>query len=148
MLELQRLFNGAYRTVRIPTDWQKGMICPIFKNGDKTICGNYRGITLLSQAAKLNSRMLQRRLRRCVEDVLGEWQHGFSQGRNTLDLIVTIKMMLEKTWELGLQKFILCTDFEKAFDRVQRRDLWSVLANDGYKVSPKLRRVIRNTPNV
>ena len=79
-----------------------------------------------------------------MEDVLGKWQHGFRPGRSTLELIFTMKMILEKTWEWGLQKFILFIDFEKAFDRVQRNDLWSVLANNRYKIPLKLRRVIRN----
>ena len=145
LLELQHLFNEAYWTERIPADWQKGIVCPIFKKDDKTMCGIYRGITLLSHAAKLYLWVLEGRLHQCMEDVLGEWQHGFRPRRSMLDLIFTMKMILEKTWEWGLQKFILFIDFEKAFDRVERSDLWSVLANDRYKIPPKLRRVIRNT---
>ena len=86
----------------------------------------------------------------CVADTMrggcpGRVAARFQPGRSTLDLIFTMKMIMEKSWEWGLQKFILFIDFEKAFDRMQRSDLWSVLANHRYKIPPKLRRVIRNT---
>ena len=69
---LQVLFNEAYTTEKIPEEWQKGVICPIHKKGDNTICGNYRGITLLPHAAKVYSRILEKRVRVCVEETLGD----------------------------------------------------------------------------
>ena len=93
---LRRICNEFYRIGSIPEDWQRGVICPIFKKGDNTVCSNYRGIALVSQAAKVFSRIFERRVRACVEDVLGEWQHGFRPGRGTIDLVFTMKIILEK----------------------------------------------------
>ena len=33
---------------QVPVDWARGVIVPIFKDGDRSIPENYRGITLLS----------------------------------------------------------------------------------------------------
>ena len=141
--ELLELFNIAYNTETIPNDWQKGSICPIWKRGDKTDCGNYRGITLLSHAGKLYGRIIENRLRTHVESIIGEWQHGFRAGKSTIDLIFTIKMILEKSWEWGKEKFALFIDMEKAFDRVNRQFLWETMSDKYYSIPPKLVRIIK-----
>ena len=58
-----------------------------------------------------------------MENVLCESQHGFRPGKSTNDLIFTFKIMLEKSWEWGINKLALFTDMEKAFDRVKREGL-------------------------
>ncbi|XP_051916968.1 uncharacterized protein LOC127597715 [Hippocampus zosterae] len=45
---LTRLCNIAWSTGRVPLDWQTGVVVPLFKKGDRRVCSNYRGITLLS----------------------------------------------------------------------------------------------------
>jgi hypothetical protein len=51
-----------------PGEWNKSIICPIYKKGDKTDCKNYRGIALMPHAAKVYERILEKRLREIVKD--------------------------------------------------------------------------------
>ena len=142
--KLLKIFNAAYKAKMVPSDWQKGVISAILKKGDKTVCNNHRGITLLSHAGKIYNRILGRRLRDCVEDILDDSQFGFRPGRSTTEAVFTVKMMLEKCWEWGVDKYALFIDLEKAFDRVNRSLLWRILQEDHYNVPAKLVRVIRS----
>ena len=40
--QLLVIHNIAYETECVPSDWQKRVICPLLKKGDKTSCDNYR----------------------------------------------------------------------------------------------------------
>jgi hypothetical protein len=63
------LMNLAWRTGTVPDDWNKSIICPIYKNkGDPLDCKNYRGISLMSHAGKIYERILEIWLRRQVEE--------------------------------------------------------------------------------
>ncbi|XP_025766010.1 uncharacterized protein LOC112847802 [Oreochromis niloticus] len=46
------LYNVAWRSGAVPLDWQTGVVLPIFKKGDRRVCSNYRGITVLSLLGK------------------------------------------------------------------------------------------------
>ena len=144
LLAFMKLITTAYKEEVIPEDWQRGVICPIKKMGDGTICGNYRGITLLSHTGKIYSRIIERGIRTCVEGVLKECQHGYRPGRSTVDLLFTMKMMMEKSWKWNVEKFVLFIDLEKAFDRVKRQSLWEIIADRHYSIPPKLRRVTQS----
>ena len=37
----------------VPADWHKAVVVPMFKKGDKSVCDNWRGISLLSVAGKV-----------------------------------------------------------------------------------------------
>ena len=76
---LLQMFNIAYRSESVPLDWHRRVICPLYKKGDKTSCDNYRGITLLSHVGKLYNRIIERRLRSDMEEVILEFQHGFDR---------------------------------------------------------------------
>ena len=138
------LLREAYSAEQIPSDWQKGIICPIYKKGDKTLCDNHRGVTLISHVGKIYNRIIERRVRSCVEHVLQECQYGFRPGRSTTDLLFTIKMLLEKSWEWNIKKFALFIDLEKAFDRINRDLLWNILSEEHYNIPSKLIRVVKN----
>lgn len=141
---LRRVMNTAWNTGQVPEDWSKAIICPIYKKGEKTDCGNYRGISLLSHAGKIYERVLERRLRVIVEEKIGEWQHGFRPGRGTIDLVFALKMLLEKSWEWGISKSMAFIDLEKAFDRIPRERLWEKLQHEEYGIPPKLMRAIKS----
>ena len=90
-------------------------------------------------------RILERRLRGCVEYKLGEWQNGFRPGRGTNDMIFTLKMIFEKSWEFNKDKYIAFLDLEKAFDRVPREKIWEAMNDEYYEIPEKLKRAIYKT---
>ena len=141
---LTRLFNIAWDAGEIPQDWSKAVIHPVFKKGDRTNCSNYRGIALLSHVGKIYERILEKKLRNIVEDVLHEAQHGFRPGRGTTDLVFALKMILEKSWEWDIKKYVALLDLEKAFDRVPRQMLWRAMRRAEYQIPPKLERAIKS----
>ncbi len=92
---LTRLFNGILEGERMPDEWRKSVLVPIFKNkGDVQSCSNYRGIKLLSYAMKIWERVVEKRLRRVVR--ISDEQFGFMPGRSTTDAIFALRMMMEK----------------------------------------------------
>ena len=104
----------------IPEEWSDATICPVFKSGDRQQCERYRGISLLCHTMKMYERILEKRLRKAVEEKLNDCQHGFRPNRSTTDLIFTLRQIVEKSWEYNTPINILALDLEKAFDRVPR----------------------------
>ena len=50
---LVRLLNTYFDTGEVPADWRMAIV-PIYKGKrDKHVCGNYRGISLLSVVGKI-----------------------------------------------------------------------------------------------
>jgi len=62
--KLHELTCVIWREEKVPEDWETGIICPIFKKGDKRDCNNYRGIKLLDIVYKVFSNVLNERLKK------------------------------------------------------------------------------------
>ena len=142
LLWLTRLYNVAWGSGTVPMAWQTGVVVPIFKKGDRRVCSNYRGITLLSLPGKVYSRVLERRLRPIVEPQIQEEQCGFRPGRGTVDQLFTLAGLLAGAWEFAHPVYMCFVDLEKAYDRVPRGILWGVLRE--YGVPGPLVRAIRS----
>ncbi|XP_048857101.1 uncharacterized protein LOC125724452 [Brienomyrus brachyistius] len=139
---LTRICSIAWTSGAVPLDWQTGVVVPLFKKGDRRVCSNYRGITLLSLPGKVYSGVLERRVRRIVEPRIQEEQCGFRPGRGTVDQLYTLSRVLEGSWEFARPVYMCFVDLEKAFDRVPRGVLWGVLRE--YGVPGSLLRAVRS----
>ncbi|XP_048001394.1 uncharacterized protein LOC125238167 [Leguminivora glycinivorella] len=67
--QLYRLFNLCFSTGRVPKDWCKAVIVPLYKGkGSRLDCKNYRGISLLSIVGKLYAKVLIERVVRVTDE--------------------------------------------------------------------------------
>ena len=53
-----KLFTYFISSGNIPSDFKTALVFPLFEKGDKSICDNYRGISVLSPLAKIFERIL------------------------------------------------------------------------------------------
>ncbi|KAK3548354.1 hypothetical protein QTP70_010715 [Hemibagrus guttatus] len=92
---LTSLFNRVLESERMPEEWRRSVLVPIFKNkGDVQSCSNYRGIKLMSHTMKLWERVVEAWLRKVVE--ICEQQYGFMLRKSTTDAIFAQRILMEK----------------------------------------------------
>ena len=125
---LAYIINIVWIKKNIPDDWRRGIILPFWKNkGNKEVCSNHRGITLLSIAGKLFAMILLERIRPTFHNHCLSEQAGFTAGRSTTEHIFAIRQIIEKSKEFNKSTYIAFIDFKAAFDSVSRDSLWKIL---------------------
>ncbi|KAL5131607.1 putative RNA-directed DNA polymerase from transposon BS [Glycine soja] len=114
---LTKLFNEIMRSKRMPEEWRRSTLVPIYKNkGDIQNCANYRGIKLMSHTMKLWERVIERRLRK--ETQVTENQFGFMPGRSTMEAIYLLQRVMEQYRMDQQDLHLIFIDLEKAYDSV------------------------------
>ena len=139
-----KLFNSILCEGIYPDIWRDAYITPIFKKGDDLDTNNYRGITIMSNVAKLFNTILQCRLVKFFEDqkLIDHKQIAFKKEKRTSDHIFTIKTIIQKY--MGRKKKLYCcfVDFRQAFDRVKHYKLLYKLRKT--EMGSKMYTVIKN----
>src|SRR5690606_19305782 len=127
------LFNVVSDSQTIPQDWRNGLIVPLFKEGDREVANNYRGITLLSIVGKLFASILDKRLPKWCETIgiFEQEQAGFRPGRTTVHKIFTLAEVIKKRKKQRLATYCCFLDIRKAYDTVWREGLWRKLEATG-----------------
>ena len=128
---LMSLLNRVWRNESVPTNWGTGIIVSLYKAGDSTDPGNYRGITLISIIRKLFSTMVRLRLEKTVG--LHESQCAFREGRSCIDHIFTMAQMVNESGATKQPLYAFFLDIKKAYDVVWREGLFYKLKAKGVK---------------
>ncbi len=130
---VHRFIRDVWQSQRLPQQWKDANIVTVYKRkGDKAVCGNYRGISLLAVAGKVLARVMLARLLATITDVvLPESQCGFRRDRSTTDMIFVARLLQEKCREQHRNLYMAFVDLTKAFDTVNRDILWRILAKCG-----------------
>ena len=140
--KLHKLVMQVWDIADVPQGWKNALIIKLYKKGDTLNCGNYRGISLLAVAGKILSNILLVRMENLLSDILPESQCGFRRERSTVDMIFSLNQIQEKCKEQNLDIYMVFIDLTKAYDTVNRRMLWKILAKLG--IPGKVVKIIQN----
>ena len=117
-------------TVFFYEQWFHTLISQIYKSGDKSRPENYRKVNLQSVISKIFTSILSQRLKNWCKrnNVIGEEHAGFRSKHSTIDNIFCLQTIVQKYLRhKGGRLYATFVDFEKAFDRINRKMLWNKL---------------------
>ena len=129
--QIHKLCNKAWHEGTIPEEWSKSILVPIPKKGDLSHCCNYRTISLINHTGKVFLTVLLNRLKTQLDPYLSEEQAEFKKDRNTIQQILTLRLLAEKAKRQGKKIFNCFIDFQKAFDTIKHKIIWATLKSYG-----------------
>ena len=123
------IFNLVLATGIFPDELKMAKVTPIYKEGDKSNCGNYRPISVLPVVAKILEKLICDQLREFLNEnnIISKQQSGFRKLHSTeTSLLQTTDKWLMNI-DKGLINGVLLLDLKKAFDTVDHQILLSKL---------------------
>lgn len=139
--QLLYICNLVYENGHAPTQWTSSYIIPLPKKGNLHLMTNWRGICLMSIAAKVYNRMLLNRIRDQIDKVLRKNQAGFREGRSCIQQITILRRIMDGAFSQDIPLFITFVDFKKAFDSIDRDMMFAILRH--YSIPQKIVAAIR-----
>jgi hypothetical protein len=100
--------------------WTEGVLCPVYKKGDKLVCKNSRGICLLNVTYKVFAKIIYYRLLLDANLAIQHYQAGFQSGKLTTDHFFALRQILEKFNEFNIKTHHSFIDFKAAYDAIIR----------------------------
>jgi hypothetical protein len=136
-----KLFNLIFRSNKMPDEWRRSILVPIFKNKeDVQSYTNYREVKLMSHTMKLCERIIEHCLRGVTN--VTENQFGFMPRISTMEAIFLIRQLMERCREQKKDLHMVFIDLEKVYDKVTRNVMWWALQK--HKVSIKYITLIKD----
>ena len=123
---LSCLFNMSLNKGKLPCDWKRANVTPVYKKGEKELVTNYRPITLTSLVVKAMEKLVTNHILSYLENhtLLSPHQYGFRAGLSCTSQLI----LLFHTWASALDKGktsdVVFLDFEKAFESVPHVHLY------------------------
>jgi len=122
---LSLIFIKSVETGILFGDWNLAEVTAIYKKGPKHSRGNYRPVSLTSVCCKILESIIRDQMMHYLlhNDLLSGKQYGFIKNRSTsLQLLQRMDKWAEYLEHRG-QIDVMCSDFEKAFDKVPHKRL-------------------------
>ena len=126
---IQIIFERSLQTCKLPADWCKAQVTPIFKKGNKPSAANYRPISLTCILCKVLEHMIASHVVKHLNahDLLYDLQHGFREKRSCETQHTMLVEDLATNVSKGKQTDLILLDFLKAFDKVNHfKLLWKL----------------------
>jgi len=136
--EIEKIIQECWHTSNVPDTFLDIILCSLFKSGNKQMCENQRGISLLSHLCKALTRLCANRISQYCEKegILPESQSAFRKNRSTNDMVFTARLLQYSCMDKNIPLYLAFIDIAKAYDSVHRPTLWKILQTIG--IPPKL----------
>ncbi|BHF58922.1 hypothetical protein SprV_0100187700 [Sparganum proliferum] len=123
MDHLTALFQEMWRQGEVPQDFKDAIIVHLYKRkGNRQLCDNHRGLSLLNIVWKVFARILLTRPNNYLEQgLLPEGQCGFHRHRQTTDMVFAARQLQEKFVDNFTYLDISLSHTAKINDEVARR---------------------------
>jgi hypothetical protein len=121
---LHEVIQQAWTSETLPRSWTKGVLCPVYKKGDKLDCKNYRGICLLNVTYKVLAKILYDRLLPHANAPVQHYQGWLQSGKSTTDQLFALRQILEKCNEFNITTHHLFIDFKVEYDTIIRNEVY------------------------
>jgi LPS O-antigen subunit length determinant protein (WzzB/FepE family) len=96
---MTKLIDTIYVTGECPKNFKEVTMIALKKKPQATKCSDHRTISLIAHTAKIVANILRRRIKKKLEDVIGEDQFGFRRGKEIRDAIGKLKIIRERILE-------------------------------------------------
>ena len=123
---LARAFTISLKLGFIPYVWKVAILCMLIKpDNPPSQITSYRPISLLSAIMKLFERVIEKRLRKHLEDngFFSKYQSGFRTSKSTNDHLFRLSQTIMESFNRGEHVTAVFLDVEKAFDNVWHNGL-------------------------
>ena len=128
-LIIKVIFDQSLQTGKLPADWTKAKVMPVFKKGDKSLAANYRPVSLTCILFKVLKHILASNIVKHLDgqSILYDLQHGFREKRSCETQLIMLIEDLARSASVGKQTDIILFNFSKAFDKVNHgKLLWKL----------------------
>ena len=140
---LHKLFNLAYNTGYLPSEWKLANVVPIHKKDDKNKVLNYRPISLTSLVMKVFERILYDELLTRTQEKIDQRQHGFLKNKSCNSNLLTFTESIARSLHEKIGTDVIYFDFAKAFYTVSH-DLILQKLKVQYKIDGTLLKFFAN----
>jgi hypothetical protein len=89
---LYLFFNKSIEEGKVPAEWKKAIVSPIFKKGKKSSPGKYRPVSLISIMCKICESIIRDKIMNYMSnnDLFTNSQYGFRPGRSCVTQLLEV----------------------------------------------------------
>ena len=120
---------------KLPSDWVKANVAPIYKKGNTNLAENYRPVSLTCMCCKILEHVVLKHVLAHFEqhNILTRLQYGFRVAHSCVTQLITTVQDLMSYRDRSIQLDVIVLDFSKAFDAVPHNRLLHKLHHYGIR---------------